>query len=129
LGSYCSHKCNSKFYLFRNNYQEHVGLFAPGESIVSLDTSDTYSVHSGTSSAAPVVTGVAALILSYYPDLTPKEMINILLESSYKFPDQKVLIPDLINEDREKVKFISLSKSGGIINAYNALLLAETRSK
>jgi subtilisin family serine protease len=113
--------------IFSNYGKLYVDLFAPGESIISLDTSNAYDVHSGTSEAAPVVSGIAALILSYYPELTPKELISILMESSYKIKS-KVLIPDLINEKREKIKFTELSKSGGIVNAYEAMQLAEKRT-
>lgn len=111
---------------FSNYGQNHVDVFAPGENIISLDTSNTFSIHSGTSLSAPVVTGIAALILSYYPQLTPQELINILMESSLKFNKQRVLIPDLINKKRGKVKFSTLSKSGGIVNAYKAIQIAET---
>jgi subtilisin family serine protease len=110
--------------VFSNYGQNHVDLFAPGEHIISTDSSSMYSMNDGTSLAAPVVTGVAALLLSYYPDLKPADVIRILMESSYKV-DKKVLIPNLESADRKKVKFSELSKSGGIVNAYNALVLAE----
>lgn len=111
--------------IFSNYGQLHVDIFAPGEDIIATDTNNTYSMHSGTSEAAPVVTGIAALILSYYPELTPKELITILLESSTNLKKQKVQIPDLKNDERETVKFGDLSKSGGIVNAYEALKAAD----
>jgi subtilisin family serine protease len=110
--------------IFSNYGQQHVDIFAPGEKIISLDSSSTYSMNDGTSLAAPMVTGVAALVLSYYPDLTPEQLIQILLESSYKL-NEKVSIPDLKSEKRKRVKFNTLSKSGGIIDAHAALKLAE----
>lgn len=109
--------------VFSNYGQNHVDIFAPGQSIISTDTTNTYSMNDGTSLAAPVVSGVAALVLSYYPDLKPAELIKILIESSYKV-EKKVMIPNLQSADRKKVKFSELSKSGGIVNAYNALALA-----
>jgi subtilisin family serine protease len=112
--------------VFSNYGQKHVDLFAPGENIISTDTSSMYSMNDGTSLAAPVVTGIAALLLSYYPDLKPADVISILMESSYKV-DKKVMIPNLQSGDRKKVKFSELSKSGGIVNAYNALVLAESK--
>lgn len=112
--------------IFSNYGQNHVDIFAPGVNIISLDVNSTYDAGSGTSESAPVVSGIAALILSYYPELTPKELIAILLESSLDLKKQKVLIPDLINEKREKVKFATLSKCGGIINAYEAMKKAES---
>lgn len=115
--------------IFSNYGEKHVDVFAPGVNVVSLDSSNTYNVHDGTSLAAPVVSGIAALILSYYPHLDTPALIQILLNSSYKPDKQKVLIPDLFNSKRKKVKFTSLCKSGGIINAYNAMKIAETWKK
>jgi subtilisin family serine protease len=107
--------------IFSNYGINHVDIFAPGVDIVSLDSSNTYIKISGTSIAAPILTGISALILSYYPDLTPKDLITILMESSYKVTKpKKVLTPSLSDEKRIKAKFSTLSKSGGIVNAYNA---------
>ncbi len=107
--------------IFSNYGRKHVDLFAPGESIISLDTTNLYSLHSGTSQAAPVVTGVAAVLLSYYPELKPADLIALLMETSTVLKKNKVLIPDLEDEKRNTVKFGKLSKSGGIVNLYNAL--------
>lgn len=113
--------------IFSNYGKKHVDIFAPGEDIVATDEKNTYSMHSGTSEAAPVVTGIAAIILSYYPELTPQQLIAILLDSSTNLKNQKVLIPDLKNENRELVTFDKLSKSGGVVNAYVAMKMAENR--
>ncbi|MBL7834150.1 MAG: S8 family peptidase [Cyclobacteriaceae bacterium] len=121
----CGSKLNDEVATVFSNYGKiHVDLFAPGEHIISTDTTNTYSENDGTSLAAPVVSGVAALILSYYPDLTPSELISILMQSSYKI-DKKVMIPGRTEGERKKVKFSELSASGGIVNAYEALLLAQ----
>lgn len=113
---------------FSNFGQKHVDLFAPGVNIISTDSTNTYSMHDGTSLSAPVATGVAALLLSYYPELTPQELIDILLTSSFKFTKpKKVLMPSSNSKKSKKVKFSKLSKSGGIINAYNAFIEAEKR--
>lgn len=114
--------------IFSNYGARNVDIFAPGVDIVSLDSSNMYNMHSGTSFSAPVVTGVAALILSYYPDLTPQQLIELLMESSYKVTKPKsFLIPNLKSEKREKASFTQLSKSGGIVNAYSALALAKEK--
>jgi subtilisin family serine protease len=110
---------------FSNYNSKYVDIFAPGVNVISLDTANSYNMNDGTSLAAPVVSGVAALVLSYYPDLTPTQLIQILYKSSLKLNKLKVLVPDLENSKRKKVKFSSLSESGGIINAYEALKLAE----
>ncbi|ESU29053.1 hypothetical protein FLJC2902T_10900 [Flavobacterium limnosediminis JC2902] len=120
---------NSLVCIFSNYGQKHVDIFAPGEDIVTTDVKNTYSMHSGTSEAAPVVSGIAALILSYYPELTPQQLISILLDSSTNLKNQKVLIPELKKDNREQVTFGKLSKSGGIVNAFEAMKLAESRKR
>lgn len=113
--------------IFSNYGAKNVDLFAPGVDIVSLDTSSTYSMNSGTSFSGPIVSGVAALLLSYYPELTPQQMIDILMESSYKIKKPKVLVPNMETEKRSKTKFKKLSKSGGVLDAFSAFELAKAR--
>ena len=74
--------------------------------------------------SAPVVSGVAALLFSYFPTLSAKEVKNILLKSTSQ-PDQ------LVNKPQTKipVPFNRLSVSGGIVNAYNAIELAFQKTK
>lgn len=115
--------------IFSNYGKNHVDIFAPGEDIISTDTSNTYLKKSGTSFAAPVVTGIAALILSHHPELTPPELIKILLESSYDLKKQKVLTPNLKSRKRKLGKFGGLCKSGGIVNSFEAMKKAETYKK
>ena len=75
--------------------------------------------------STPCVTGVAALLLSYFPNLTAEQVKDILLQSTFK--------PDiLVNRPGSKVlqvPFSSLSVSGGIVNAYNAVQMAITMTK
>lgn len=101
-----------------------VDLFAPGTDIFSTSPGNAYESASGTSLSAPVVTGVAALIWSYFPQLTLPELKKVLLESVYK-PDLQVIQPG----DNKQVPFSSLSQTGGIINAKAAVFLAEKISK
>lgn len=112
---------------FSNYGAKHVDIFAPGQDIVATDVNNSYSMSSGTSDAAPVVAGVAALVLSYYPELTPPQLISILIDSSTRLKDENVLKPGLDNDGKEKVSFAELCKSGGIVNAYEAIKLAESR--
>lgn len=65
-----------------SNYGEGVDLFAPGTSILSTQINGGYNTMSGTSMAAPHVSGVAGLILSKYPGLTNDDLRNILISSS-----------------------------------------------
>lgn len=116
--------------IFSNYGAKQVDIFSPGVDVVSLYEENAYKQVDGTSIAGPIVTGVAALILSYYPDLSPSELIEILMASSYRvIQPKKVLIPNLSDEKRKKAKFSTLSKSGGIVNAYHAFTLLAKRNQ
>jgi subtilisin family serine protease len=115
--------------VFSNYGQTKVDLFAPGVDIISLAPEKKYIKTNGTSFSGPVVTGVAALVWSYYPELSALELKEILLESCTLYKNKKVLIPNLQKEKKGKAKFSNLSVTGGIVNAYNALKLAEIKVK
>ena len=104
---------------FSNYGNYSVDIFAPGVDIYATLPNDKYDTRSGTSMAAPVVSGVAALLLSYFPHLTPEEVITILKESGTSY-DLNVLLPG----SDTKIKFSSLSKTGKVVNAYEAVKLA-----
>ncbi|MFB6340795.1 S8 family serine peptidase [Saccharicrinis sp. FJH62] len=111
---------------FSNFGKENVDLFAPGINLVSLDSAGLYNLHDGTSVSAPVVTGIAALILSYFPELTFQELIEVLEDGCFDIKKpRKVIKPGLENKKKEKVAFSELSKFGGIVNAYSSYLSAE----
>ncbi len=111
---------------FSNYGKKTVDFFAPGVDIYSTAPENKYKDASGTSMAAPVVTGVAAVIKSYYPDISAKNLKKILIKSSLKSASKnKVYKPG----SEELVKFGSLSSSGGIVNLYEALKLAAKYSK
>lgn len=111
---------------FSNYGGKSVDLFAPGVDIYSTYPNGEYAVNSGTSMACPAASGVAALVWSYYPDLTAAELKTVLTESVYTPRRRRVYNPD--QQGDKKVKFKELSKTGGIINAYNAVRLAEQRT-
>lgn len=105
-----------------SNYGLEVDVFAPGVEIYStLPGGDQYGNQQGTSMASPVAAGLAALLLSYYPELTAAQVKDIL-ERSVRKIDIKVLKPGT----EEEVMLSEISKVGGILNAYEALLLAAT---
>ncbi|HEY4877310.1 MAG TPA: S8 family serine peptidase, partial [Puia sp.] len=97
-----------------------VDVFAPGVNIYSTIPGNKYDWYSGTSMASPVVAGIAALIWSYYPTLTYRQ-VKYCIEKSVTPIDILVTKPGT----NKKVPFSSLSKTGGIVNAYQAILIAE----
>lgn len=116
---------------FSNYGKKTVDIFAPGHEIYSLKPNNRYATNSGTSMAAPMVTGLAALIKSYYPALSPQQLIAIILESGTDFKKVKVSVPGGKKKTAKTktAKFKKLSRTGKVINAYQALKLAEERSK
>ncbi|WP_202702573.1 S8 family serine peptidase [Flavobacterium sp. UGB4466] len=121
-----SSRLDSTFVSSFSNYGKvNVDLFAPGEEIYTTAKNNAYESDSGTSLAAPMVSGTAALIWSYYPKLTAAEVKQIILDSGTAY-DIEVIVPG--TEDK-KVPFSELSKSGKVLNVYNAMKLAEKVSK
>jgi subtilisin family serine protease len=110
---------------FSNFSKEGVDLFAPGVDIYSTIPGSLYENNSGTSMASPTVAGVAALLLAYYPDLKPEEVKTILKSSVYNMSDDKVILPG----QEEMVSFGELSQTGGVVNAFQAIQMAETMAK
>ncbi|HEY4966310.1 MAG TPA: S8 family serine peptidase, partial [Puia sp.] len=105
---------------FSNYGKKGVDLFAPGVKIYSTLPANQYAAWSGTSMAAPVVTGVAALIMEYYPELSSRQVKYILTHSVMYLPDNQVKW----GAGGKTVDFSQLSATGGIVNAYNALKMA-----
>ena len=106
--------------VFSNFGKNTVDLFAPGVDINSTIPGSKYKPNSGTSMAAPVVAGVAALVKSYYPELSAAEL-KVCLEKSVTPINDQVNKPGT----KSKVAFKELSITGGVVNAYNALKLAD----
>jgi cell wall-associated protease len=102
---------------FSNYGKKSVDLFAPGVKIYSTTPNDTYEDLQGTSMAAPATTGVAAIIMSYFPELNAAQVKEILRRSTRKFNGLKVTKPGT----KETVPFNELSSSGGMVNAYEAV--------
>ncbi len=102
---------------FSNYGRTAVDLFAPGEDILSTVPGGGYMREDGTSMAAPVVSGVASLLLAYFPRLTPLDARRILLASATRFPGLTTPAPG----GGPPVPFASLSATGGVVNAYAAV--------
>ncbi|MET2983793.1 S8 family serine peptidase [Aureibaculum conchae] len=102
------------------NYGKNkIDLFAPGEDILTAEVLKETKLISGSSMSAPLVAGTIALIKSHYPNLTISQIKEILHKSVDKYN------VDITLENGEKVPFSDLSISGGILNAYKAVKLAD----
>ncbi len=112
-----AHNQHGRLASFSNFGVESVGIAAPGTSVISSlpyrkdddSIGSGYGYGSGTSMAAPHVSGVAALMLSVNPDLTPAELIEIIQSTGAPLPNA---------QDRGKIK------SGAMLDAYAAVLRA-----
>jgi len=91
---------------FSNFGENTVDIAAPGVGILSTTPDNTYNTYSGTSMAAPHVTGVAALLKNLSPELTPEEIKAALMATA----DQRPGLADKV-------------ASGGRLNAARAVAL------
>lgn len=89
---------------FSNFGQTRVDVFAPGFEIYNSVPQSEYKNLQGTSMAAPMVAGVAAMLKSYFPDLSMKEIKDIMLSTAVKY--------DSLG---------SACVTGGVVNVYNAV--------
>ena len=121
IGAMTRHYDEDLVATFSNYGKLNVDLFAPGLEIYATVPKDEYKSLQGTSMAAPEVAGVAALVRSYYPQLSASQVKHILMNSGTKV-DLEVKLP---GGDGEKVPFSELSVSGRVLNAYNALVMAD----
>ena len=115
-----------------SNYgAKEVDLFAPGRDIYSTYTGDTYQTGNAIGFAAATTVGVAALMKAYYPELTGTQIRNILLESVTSRKDAEVEKAIVVNGQHTQDLFLfgDLCLSGGIINAYQAVVAADKVSK
>jgi subtilisin family serine protease len=113
---------NENFTAYFSNYGKiNVDVFAPGVDIYSTMPNNKYKSQDGTSMSSPVVAGVASLIMSYFPKLSAKKVKEIIMESGIDI-DLKI---ENLGDNKH---FREYSKSGKLVNAYNALILA-SRSK
>lgn len=110
---------------FSNYGKTNVDVFAPGVKIWSTTPNNEYEFMQGTSMAAPEVTGVAAMIRSYYPKLTASQVKHVIMDSG--LPSNATVI--IGGDENNTKKFSDISTSGRIVNLYNALILASKISK
>lgn len=108
---------------FSNFGQNSVDVFSPGVDILSTVPGSEYDREDGTSMAAPVVSGVAALLMGYFPGLDASDVRSIILESSVNRQNDVVARPG----DGARIPFGRLSVTGGVVNAYEAIKAALER--
>lgn len=106
---------------FSNYGYRSVDVFAPGVKIYSTMPENKYKDQQGTSMAAPVVAGLAGLIRAYYPSLTAEQVKQVIMKSVTKV-DQKVKVKG--ESGSKRVYLDEISVSGGIVNAYQAIVEA-----
>ncbi|WP_162126854.1 S8 family peptidase [Flavobacterium phycosphaerae] len=109
---------------FSNYGQKNVDIFAPGMKIYATVADNKFKYEQGTSMASPNAAGVAALIRSYYPSLKAAQVKQIIMQSGTAVPFDVV-----VGDTAEKMPFSKTCVSGKIVNAYNALKMAETMVK
>ena len=105
---------------FSNYGKTNVDIFAPGNEIYSTMPENEYDFQGGTSMAAPAVAGLAALIRSYYPQLSAAEVKKIIMDAGYQ-PKGQVALGE---EDPKLYTLDQISRSGKIANAHQAMKLA-----
>jgi subtilisin family serine protease len=106
---------------FSNYGKVQVDVFAPGKDIYSTIPQSAYKKYDGTSMAAPMVAGVAALLKSYYPSLSMLQIKNTILLSAKYYGKSKQIIPGT----KKKTRFGNLSVSGGVVDLVEAVKLCE----
>lgn len=108
---------------FSNYGKRNVDVFAPGVKIYATVPGNKYKYLQGTSMASPNAAGVATLIREYYPNLKAAQVKQIIMQSG-----TPLNLDVLVDEKRIKIPFAEASVSGKIVNAYNALKMAEEMS-
>lgn len=108
---------------FSNFGPKIVDVLAPGNKIYStLPGKTNHGYLQGTSMAAPIVSHIAALIRSYYPNLSAVDVKRIIMQSVWKPTNTNMEY--IIPQKEESKKLIDIASSGGIVNAANAIALA-----
>ena len=102
---------------FSNYGKEGVDVFAPGSEIYNTVPQSDYQVLQGTSMASPMVAGVAAMLKSYFPEFSMKEIKDVMLSSAKSYKGVQQTHP----ETKKMTDFAELSVTGAVINVKNAV--------
>lgn len=107
---------------FSNYGKKEVDVFAPGVKIYStIPGGNTYQFLQGTSMASPIVAGVAALLLEYFPTLSALQLKTII-EQSFTPVVDSIRTP----VTGALTTLNNISRAGGVLNAHEAVRLAST---
>ncbi|MFY7730338.1 MAG: S8 family peptidase [Flavobacterium sp.] len=110
---------------FSNYGKTKVDVFSPGVRIYATVPNDKFEYLQGTSMASPNAAGVAALVRAFYPKLKAAQVKQIIMKSGIAIP-QEVMLGGDENATRQ---FKDVCRSGKIVNAYNAIILADKVSR
>lgn len=111
---------------FSNYGQTKVDVYAPGVRIYATTPNDKFEFLQGTSMASPNAAGVAALVRAFYPKLSAKQVKEVIMNSGVAIPNEVVVGE---GDDETKTAFSKTCRSGKIVNAYNAIILADKVSR
>ena len=119
---------------FSNYGQTHVDVFAPGSEIYNAVPQSDYQGLQGTAMASPMVAGAAAFLKSYFPEVSMKEIKEVLLASATSYKGSMQVLPgekDDFNTDavENAVDFGTLSVTGSVINLENAVMMLLAKEK
>ncbi|MDB4323959.1 S8 family peptidase [Crocinitomicaceae bacterium] len=103
---------------FSNYGQAGVDVFAPGSEIYNTVPQSEYRILQGTSMASPMVAGVAAMLKSYFPKMTMKQIKDVMLSSAKSYKGMEQTHP----ETKDMTDFATLSVTGSVINVKNAVM-------
>jgi len=111
--------------VFSNYGKSNVDVFAPGVKIYSTTPNNEYEYLQGTSMASPAVAGVAAMLRSYFPQLTAAQVKKIIMDSGLAVSKSVI-----VGGEGEDIRpFSELSKSGKMVNMYNAFIVADRMTR
>jgi cell wall-associated protease len=102
---------------FSNYGTTHVDVFAPGSEIYNSVPQSEYQELQGTSMASPMVAGVAAMLKSYFPERSMKEIKDVILATATDYKGSMQHLPGT----EDDVDFATLSITGGVVNVKNAV--------
>jgi subtilisin family serine protease len=121
-------------FLWANFSETELDIFAPGVEIKSAMPGNRYAIDSGSAYAAAMVTGVAAFIKNYFPQITPAQMRQLLIDTVTDRSDAEVekQYRATAGSMRGRIAtdlflFSDLCVSGGILNAERAIKEAGRR--